>query len=117
MNDNSFLSAAGVLFMFGQVLSAGFATEPPAPAPALPALHADPHIACLDGTYYIYPTTDGIKGWGASSFSCWSSKDLLHWANEGVILDLKGDLTWANSRAWAPCIAAKNGKYYFCMTL
>ncbi|MCG8509181.1 MAG: family 43 glycosylhydrolase, partial [Rhodospirillales bacterium] len=34
------------------------------------------------------------------------------WKNEGVILDFK-DLRWANARAWAPCIAAKNGKYYF----
>ena len=25
-----------------------------APAPALPDLHADPHITCFDGTYYIY---------------------------------------------------------------
>ena len=58
---------------------------------SLPGAHADPHIACFDGTYYIYPTTDGIKGWGSSSFSCWSSKDLLNWKNEGVILDFKKD--------------------------
>lgn len=113
MNVESYRSVAGVLFIFGQVVSAAFATEAPAPAPALPALHADPHIACFNGTYYIYPTTDGIEGWGSSSFNCWSSKDLVHWTNEGVILDFKRDVQWAGSRAWAPCIAAKHGKYYF----
>ena len=82
-------------------------------APALPGANADPHIACFDGTYYIYPTTDGFPGWESSSFSCWSSTDLIHWKNEGVILDFKKDLEWANTHAWAPCIAKKDGKYYF----
>ena len=111
MNHARCFLVAGGLLILGQVISAACAAQ--APAPALPGLHADPHIACFDGTYYIYPTTDGIEGWGASSFSCWSSKDLVHWQNEGVILDFKSDLKWANSRAWAPCIATKNGKYYF----
>ena len=84
-----------------------------APAPALPGPNADPHIAAFGNTYYLYPTTDGIEGWGAKSFSAWSSKDLVHWKNEGVILDLPRDLTWANRNAWAPAIATKNGKYYF----
>jgi len=81
--------------------------------PSLPGAHADPHIACFDGTYYIYPTTDGIAGWGSSSFSCFSSADLIHWKNEGVILDFRKDLSWADERAWAPCIARQNGRYYF----
>jgi beta-xylosidase len=81
--------------------------------PALPGPNADPHIAAYGDTYYLYPTTDGIEGWGAKSFSAWSSKDLKTWKNEGVILDLPRDLTWANRNAWAPAMATKNGKYYF----
>jgi beta-xylosidase len=84
-----------------------------APPPALPGLYADPHIAAFGDTYYLYPTTDGIEGWGATSFTCWSSKDLVKWQNEGVILDLPRDLPWAAKNAWAPAIATKNGKYYF----
>ncbi len=80
---------------------------------SLPGAHADPHIACFDGVYYIYPTTDGIEGWGSSRFSCWSSMDLFNWKSEGVILDFKKDLKWTTIRAWAPCIARKNGRYYF----
>ena len=83
------------------------------PKPALTGLNADPNIAVFGDTYYIYPTTDGHEGWGSKSFSAWSSRDLVHWKNEGVILDLPRDLTWAQRYAWAPAIAIKNGKYYF----
>jgi beta-xylosidase len=83
------------------------------PAPVLPGYHADPHAAVFDGTYYIYPTTDGYEGWGSTSFSCFSSKDLIHWENRGVILQLGVDVKWAQKNAWAPCIAQKNGKYFY----
>jgi beta-xylosidase len=83
------------------------------PAPVLPGYNADPHAAVFDGTYYIYPTTDGSEGWASTSFSCYTSKDLIHWQNQGVILQLGTDVQWAAKNAWAPCIAAKNGKYYF----
>ncbi|MFT3824748.1 MAG: family 43 glycosylhydrolase [Chitinophagaceae bacterium] len=84
-----------------------------APPAVLPGVYADPHIAVWKNTYYIYPTTDGTEGWKSTFFTCWSSKDLVKWKNEGVILDLPKDLTWAPERAWAPAIAAKNGKFYF----
>lgn len=84
-----------------------------APAPALPGVYADPHVAVFGNIYYLYPTTDGTEGWLSTSFTCWSSKDLVKWKNEGVILDLPRDLTWATQRAWAPAIATKNGKYYY----
>ncbi len=38
-----------------------------------------------------------------------SSQDLIQWKHEGVILNLKKNLAWANSRARASCIAEKNG--------
>jgi beta-xylosidase len=95
----------------GLVSLATFAQQ--APKPILPDVYADPHIAVFNKTYYIYPTTDGFEGWGSDKFTCWSSKDLVTWKNEGVILDLKKDLTWAKERAWAPAIAEKNGKYYY----
>ncbi|MCW3061716.1 MAG: hypothetical protein JWQ02_3537 [Capsulimonas sp.] len=85
-------------------------TPPPA---ALPGATADPNIAVFDGVYYLYPTTDGFEGWSSTSFSAWSSWDLKNWKNLGVILDLPRDLTWAKSRAWAPAIARKDGKFYF----
>lgn len=83
------------------------------PAPVLPGVNADPHIAAFGDTFYLYPTTDGSEGWMATSFQAWSSKDLRNWKNEGVILDLPRDLKWADVRAWAPAIATKNGRYYY----
>ncbi len=84
------------------------------PASTLPGLYADPQIAVFGDTYYLYPTTDGFDGWSGSSFKAFSSKDLINWKDEGVILDLASDdVTWADSRAWAPGIAEKDGIYYY----
>jgi beta-xylosidase len=82
------------------------------PPPVLPGYHADPHLAVFGDTYYIYPTTDGSEGWTSTSFSCMSSKDLVHWQNHGVVLRLGVDVAWADRRTWAPAIATRGGKYY-----
>ena len=84
-----------------------------APAAVLRGVYADPHIAAFGKKFYIYPTTDGTVLWKSTSFTAWSSKDLVNWKNENVILDLPKDLNWAKERAWAPAIAYKNGKYYY----
>ncbi|WP_324609168.1 family 43 glycosylhydrolase, partial [Streptomyces scabiei] len=82
-------------------------------SPVLPGLTADPNIVRFGDTFYMYPTTDGFAGWSGTKFKAYSSKDLVHWTDHGVILDLGPDVTWADTRAWAPTMAEKNGKYYF----
>jgi beta-xylosidase len=82
-------------------------------SPVLPGFFADPDIAVFGDTFYIYPTTDGFPGWSGTQFRAFSSKDLVHWADHGVILDLGVDVTWADSRAWAPTIAERGGRFYF----
>ncbi|GAB3651974.1 family 43 glycosylhydrolase [Glycomyces tarimensis] len=81
--------------------------------PALPGLFADPNLVVFDGTYYLYPTTDGFPGWSGTQYRAFSSTDLVHWTDHGVILDVAEDVAWADDSAWAPAIAEKNGKYYF----
>ena len=96
--------------------------------PLLGGQFADPDIDCFDGKYYIYPTTDGVEGWGGYQFHVFSSTNLIDWEDEGVILDLKQDpdkeilndkgvkiaaVPWSNGNAWAPTIEKKNGMYYF----
>jgi len=90
--------------------------------PVLDGYYADPDVIYSNKTkkYYIYPTSDGFDGWGGSYFKTFSSPDLKNWTDEGVILDLKKDVTWANRNAWAPTIAEKkvkgNYKYYYYFT-
>ncbi|RSM81022.1 beta-xylosidase [Amycolatopsis sp. WAC 01375] len=81
--------------------------------PVLPGLNADPNIVAIGDTYYLYPTTDGFPGWGGTTFSTWSSKNLVDWTDHGVALDLGPGVNWADKNAWAPTMAERNGKYYF----
>ena len=89
--------------------------------PILPDFHADPEVlfSKKTGRFYVYPTTDGYEGWGGYSFDVFSSPDLVHFQNEGTILNLAegGDAPWASGNAWAPCIEEKwvdgQWKYYF----
>jgi arabinoxylan arabinofuranohydrolase len=85
--------------------------------PVLDGFYADPDVIYSNQTkkYYIYPTSDGFDGWGGSYFKTFSSPDLKTWTDEGVILDLKKDVSWADRNAWAPTIAEKKvkGKYKY----
>jgi len=90
--------------------------------PALEGHYADPEVLYSNktGKYYIYPTSDGFDGWSGYYFKTFSSDNLVDWKDEGVIIDLKKDVTWANRNAWAPCIVEKkiNGvyKYFYYFT-
>ncbi|MFH8939420.1 family 43 glycosylhydrolase [Streptomyces griseosporeus] len=85
-------------------------------SPILPGLNADPDVRYLNGEYWLYPTTDGHRGWSGTRFTAYSSKDLVHWRDHGVVLDLGPDVTWADTYAWAPAVAERDGRYYlyFC---
>lgn len=85
--------------------------------PVLEGYYADPDILYSNKTkkYYIYPTSDGFDGWSGNYFKTFSSENLVDWKDEGVILDLPKDVSWANRNAWAPCIIEKKvkGKYKY----
>ncbi len=85
----------------------------PTRSPVLPGLTADPDVHFLDGEYWIYPTSDGYADWGGKYFKAYSSGDLVHWRDHGVILDLGTDVSWADEHAWAPAVAERGGSYYF----
>ncbi|MGB3801848.1 MAG: family 43 glycosylhydrolase, partial [Lewinella sp.] len=90
--------------------------------PVLPGYYADPDVLYSrnTGKYYIYPTSDGFNGWSGTYFKAFSSSDLVNWKDEGVILDLEKDVSWADRNAWAPCIleAEVDGewKYFYYFT-
>lgn len=88
--------------------------------PVLEGYYADPDILYSNKTnkYYLYPTSDGFDGWSGYYFKTFSSENLRDWKDEGVILDLKKDISWADGNAWAPCIIEKETgknkyKYYY----
>ena len=94
--------------------------------PVLPGMFADPDIDVLDGKFWIFPTTDGTPGWGGTQFHAFSSPDMVHWTDEGIILDNKdknpalnekgvqiASCVWSDGNAWAPTVEEKNGRYYF----
>ncbi|MFJ8136525.1 family 43 glycosylhydrolase [Streptomyces sp. NPDC096013] len=85
----------------------------PTRSPVLPGLTADPDVHVLDGQFWIYPTSDGWADWGGTRFKAYSSPDLVHWRDHGVILDLGTDVSWADEHAWAPAVAERGGSYYF----
>lgn len=85
---------------------------PAPPKPILDGFTADPAIRVFGDTYYVYPTSDK-SNWLTTDFSVWSSKNLVDWKKEGMILDVAHDLKWANLRAWAPDCIARNGTFYF----
>lgn len=85
--------------------------------PVLEGYYADPDILYSYQTkkYYLYPTSDGFTGWSGTYFKTFSSDNLTDWKDEGIIVDLSKDVSWANRNAWAPCIIEKkiNGKYKY----
>ncbi len=89
--------------------------------PVLEGYYADPDILYSEknGKYYLYPTSDGFDSWSGYYFKTFSSDNLKDWKDEGVILDLKKDVSWADRNAWAPSIIEKKVKegykyyYYF----
>ncbi|UOB17966.1 family 43 glycosylhydrolase [Abyssalbus ytuae] len=90
--------------------------------PVLLGYYADPEIiySHKNKKYYLYPTSDGFTGWSGTYFETFSSEDLVNWTDEGVILDLKKDVSWANRHAWAPCAIEKKidgvYKYFYYFT-
>lgn len=88
--------------------------------PVITGYYADPEILYSNKTnkYYLYPTSDGFDGWGGYYFKAFSSDNLSDWKEEGIILDLKKDVSWTDGNAWAPCIIEKKTgkndyKYYY----
>lgn len=81
----------------------------------IPDMVADPSISEVDGTFYLYATTDGW-GQGLSTSGTpvvWTSKDFLNWSFEGSSFPSDFDLKY-----WAPStVVHKNGRYYSFPTL
>ena len=79
--------------------------------------NADPTIRVFNNTAYLYPSHDSseyVTTWLENDFKNYSSTDLVHWTDNGVILS-ETDVSWANKahKCWAPDIHYYKGYYYF----
>jgi beta-xylosidase len=85
------------------------------PPAVIAGYYADPNLTIFDGRYYLYPTTDGLEGWRATSFRAFSSRDLSTWTDHGEIFSLT-DVDWASEHAWAPTVARRGDSFYLYFT-
>lgn len=81
--------------------------------PILPGYHADPYVNFFAGRYWIYPTAEREGTQPGGKFHAFSSTDLNTWIDEGTILDLGPDVSWADTNGWAPSVVYRNNLYYF----
>lgn len=82
--------------------------------PVINGLYADPDLYYEDGTFYIYPTTDGFPHWSGSKFYVFTSRSGTHFERSAELLDAASDqVPWASGYAWAPRLAKKGQRYYF----
>jgi hypothetical protein len=83
---------------------------------------ADPTARVFDGKVWLFASHDIIspveperKWFCMEDYHVFSSEDLVHWTDHGVILDQK-DVPWGNPQGysmWAPDCVERDGKYYF----
>ncbi len=82
--------------------------------PVLPG--ADPHVVVVGDTFWLYPTWS--RPGSGEAFHAFSSTNLTDWSRNGPVLRL-ADVPWVAEDgrpwhgAWAPCIAAHAGRWYF----
>jgi len=112
MDLKTLTALAGAVWAAGLLHAEEAKPADTAPPPILEGFTADPSIRVFGDTYYLYPTSDK-PNWNTTDFSVWSSKDLVNWKHEGMILDVTKDLKWADLQAWAPDCIERNDTYYF----
>lgn len=76
---------------------------------------ADPSARVFNDTLYIYPShdRDEAEWFDMEDYYVYSTTDMVHYKEEGLIFEPLKQTKWAKSMMWAPDCVAKNGKYYF----
>lgn len=76
---------------------------------------ADPSARVFNDTLYIYPShdRDEARWWDMEDYYVYSTTDMCHYKDEGLVFEPLKQTSWAKKYAWAPDCVEKNGKYYF----
>ena len=77
---------------------------------------ADPAAMVYNNTVYLYTGHDEAPDKQARyvmhDWTCFSSTDLIHWAEHPIPLSVK-DFSWAQDDAWASQVIERNKKFYW----
>jgi arabinoxylan arabinofuranohydrolase len=83
------------------------------PVISLPISNADPAPCVFNDTVYMYNTEEIDGSLLANHTHCFSTTDMYHWKNVGVVLD-EANIAWSSKggHLWAPHVVFFNGKYH-----
>jgi len=75
---------------------------------------ADPSARVFGDTLWLYPShdKDDAVNFSMEDYHAFSTTDMVHWTDHGVIFNPITQTQWAKSKAWAPDCIERNGKYY-----
>lgn len=75
---------------------------------------ADPSARVFGDTLYVYPShdRDTARRFDMEDYHVFSTTDMIHFEDRGVIFSPFEQTTWAHEAAWAPDCIERNGKYY-----
>lgn len=85
------------------------------PNPAITIRYsADPSARMFNDTLYIYPShdRDQAEWWDMEDYYVYSTTDMKHFKDEGLVFEPLKQTTWAKRYAWAPDCVERNGQYY-----
>ena len=73
---------------------------------------ADPSARVFGDTLWVYPShdKDDARSFSMEDYHVYSTTDMKHWTDHGVIFNPIRQTTWAESAAWAPDCVYRNGK-------
>lgn len=108
MRNTCFLILCGLWFSISA--QAQKATDKTSGNPIFNGWYADPEVAVLNDSYWIFPTYSA-KYEEQVFLDAFSSDDLVHWEKHEHVLDTT-IVPWVHKAMWAPSIIEKEGKYY-----
>ena len=75
---------------------------------------ADPSARVFGNTLWLYPShdKDDALSFSMEDYHAYSTVDMQHWHDHGIVFNPLRQTAWAKSAAWAPDCVERNGKYY-----
>lgn len=78
------------------------------------AYSADPSAHVFNDTLWVYPSHDrsDAAGFSMEDYHVYSTTDMEHWEDHGVIFNPLTQTVWTHEAAWAPDCVERDGKFY-----